>query len=323
MSRALFNKVGDPGHTILSRNQSPCGQHKEAVWAQAIVDRLEARYANIPQIAYHKTKEFDDTSVGLAARVKVANDLKADMFSSHHTNAFGAWGEWTSPRGFGVYVHVNATRESKRLAEIAHANCRKFLLSFGLPDRGIRYRDLYVINPRYIFCPAILYEWAFHSNKDDVKLLLSQEYQLACMEVSMRTDHEYLGVKYMEVDELSAEKHIVEAGQTMYRTSRNHDMPLQELIDLNPQIDVPEKIEIGEVVFLTQPGPVELDYARRIRKALFMAKDLRDKLEEVEEKLADAISADEKAKLEQEIVGLKDLQKQVAVNIENETKKLK
>ena len=288
MSGIEYIAVDDPGHNYKSANMSPDGKLKEYAFTQALVDMKEKIYERIPQIKQVKTKELMTWPTSLEGRVKVANNNKAKLFQSDHSNAFGTYGEWTSPRGFGIYIHTDATKESIRLAEIGRKWAREILLPFGLPDRGIRKRNFYVVNPKYINCPSALWEWAFHSNKEDVKLLLSDDFRKACAEVSVRTACEFLGVKYVEGDTIMAAKqHIVVSGETMYRISRNYKIALNELIKMNPHIEEPTLIHPGDIVFLEEPNQFEVKHAT-LNRELVLCKKSEGEIEQLKAALIEA-----------------------------------
>ncbi len=192
----MYINVDDPGHDRTSANISPCRTYAEYEFAQDVADRAELLYQKIPGIKNVKTKEMSDGYTSLASRIYTAKKVNADLFQSHHSNAAGTWGEWSPARGFGVYVYPGRNR---RLAETAHKWCRELLLPFGLPDRGIRERNFYVL--REATMPSVLYEYAFHTNQEDFKLLKNDAYRQACAEVSVRTACEYLGVPYVIEEE--------------------------------------------------------------------------------------------------------------------------
>ena len=306
-------EVRDPGHNHTSANQSPDGSIKEFAVAQNIAELAGEMYKRIPEINQILTKQLMTYPTSLQGRVKVANDNKADIFQSDHTNAFGAWGEWTSPRGFGIYVHVNATKDSVRLAQIAHGHAKRILLPFGLPDRGIRYRDLYVINPRYNNRPAVLYEWAFHSNREDVKLLLTQEFRLACAEVSVRAACDFFGVKFVEGDNIMATPYHVVRPWNPYREglstiAGDNNTTVEKLMEWNPHVEHRDKILAGDMIYLAQPNEFEIKYAALNRQLLICQEGTAaiDKLKEeiAAEKELSATVMEENRKMR---VDLKDI----------------
>ena len=262
-----FVNCDDPGHNHTSTgNRAPDRSYYEYEGAQAIADMAGDLYGNIPEISQVKTKELMTYPTSLEMRVRIAHEARANLFQSHHSNAWvpsGGGLQWTSPRGFGVYVYLG--QGNSRLARIAHKWCRELLLPFGLPDRGIRERNFYVL--RETRMPSVLYEWAFHTNREDVRLLLSPEFRAACAEVSVRVACEFLGVEFRGKEDtvMATPKYVVTSGDTMWAIARAHSVSLSELQGFNPHIEDGASIKAehgGDWIFLAKPNQFELEYAR-------------------------------------------------------------
>ncbi len=119
-----------------------------------------------------------DTALGsteitdLRARVRIANDAKADLFVSVHNNAFTN----EKPNGTCVlYSGINPNEgygiSSKELAQNIQTH---MVQATGLFDRGIVARPNIVVL-RETAMPAALIECAFITNPDDQKVLLSDK----------------------------------------------------------------------------------------------------------------------------------------------------
>ncbi|KLU59345.1 N-acetylmuramoyl-L-alanine amidase LytC precursor [Peptococcaceae bacterium CEB3] len=111
-------------------------------------------------------KELPD----LQARVKIANDAKADLFVSIHNDSY------PNPAVGGTSTYYSADNpqaaESAKLAQDIQTQTVKAL---GLQDRGVREAPFYVI--KHTTMPAVLVELAFISNPKEEKLLSSPAFR--------------------------------------------------------------------------------------------------------------------------------------------------
>ncbi|HHY99034.1 MAG TPA: N-acetylmuramoyl-L-alanine amidase [Firmicutes bacterium] len=109
----------------------------------------------------------DDVFVSLKDRVNMANAADAAIFVSIHCNS----AEDEGAHGTETY-HSVGSKPGKILAETIHQSLVK---AAGLFDRGVKEAKFYVL--RRTKMPATLVELAFISNKDEEKLLKSEEFQ--------------------------------------------------------------------------------------------------------------------------------------------------
>ncbi|WP_024832324.1 N-acetylmuramoyl-L-alanine amidase family protein [Ruminiclostridium josui] len=112
----------------------------------------------------------DDTAVSLEDRVKLANEKKCSLFISIHNNSF------TDPASHGILTTYNPYSDTgERNAEIMQSK----LKTLGMFNRKIVPRpNLYVL--RHTEMPSLLLEIGFISNKNDLKLLTSSDFQKKC-----------------------------------------------------------------------------------------------------------------------------------------------
>ncbi len=252
--------VLDPGHSYTSVNQSPDGSYFEWEFAQDVCNKAAAMIKQISGIECMLTKRADEI-LGVSGRVAVANNNKADLFLSQHSNALT--GGWSSTNGFGVYRYPG---RNLTLARIGLKWSEELL---DMRSRGILERNLYVINPAYIKCPSILFETGFHTNREDVAKLKTQEFRAQQAKVLVRTSCEYLGVKYVEEDlSMATEFYPVKRGDNLGRIASSYELTLAKLREFNPQIEDANKIEVDELVFVAQPERAEIVYAAYIRTLL-------------------------------------------------------
>ena len=167
----------DPGHGGSSRaNRGPTG----FIEADGVLDiALQLRPMLQPYYDVRMTRETDKT-VELYERAKMANDWKANLLISIHTNAGSATargaetfhsfkGEWGTI--FQAEAKGTATVVQKELIAATHMIDRGIKTNIvnnpGSPIHGMDYYGVL----RRTKCPSILVEAGFHTNPDEEALL--------------------------------------------------------------------------------------------------------------------------------------------------------
>ncbi|MEG1410755.1 MAG: N-acetylmuramoyl-L-alanine amidase [Terrisporobacter sp.] len=144
-----------------------------------------------------------DSDIPLATRVSNANNRGADLYISFHANALT--GKWqSSAYGLVVIVHEICQEKTKVLAK----NIYDFLKNgvdwhsnggtkYGVrKDKDISGCSLYVLKNTKM--PAVLVEYGFMDNWDDVKRMCSHKFAQDCAENTLKGVCKTLGVKYIE-----------------------------------------------------------------------------------------------------------------------------
>lgn len=142
------------------------------------------------------TQPLDGDSVALQQRTALADQEGVKALVSIHADANASSqvrGHWC------FYWHDHAA--SKHLAEIWLKHADKLLPN---PSRGLVacrhgfWANFHIVRVPAIRLgiPAILCEYAFMTNPDDLKLLQSKRFRNLCAEVTARTLCEYFGVSY-------------------------------------------------------------------------------------------------------------------------------
>ena len=146
-----------------------------------------------------------DTDIPLETRVSKANNSGADLYISFHANALT--GKWqSSAYGLVVIVHEICQQKTKVLAQ----NVYNYLKSgvdwydnggskYGIrKDADISGFSLYVLKNTKM--PAVLVEYGFMDNWNDVGRMCTQKFAKDCAENTLRGVCKTLGVKYIEQD---------------------------------------------------------------------------------------------------------------------------
>lgn len=122
----------------------------------------------------------EDTEPGLTIRANRANKAwenhnKKGIFVSIHVNAAGNGKEWMNARGYSVYIAPNASSDSKKLAQTIYNEADKMGLkgNRSVPKEKYWTGNFTVLTKTK--CPAVLLENLFMDNKEDLKILLSEE----------------------------------------------------------------------------------------------------------------------------------------------------
>lgn len=164
----------------VSGKRSPDGRHLEWRWSRKVgrdFATLAKSYGFQPQFSNPL-----DTEGGLMNRVKFADNLKVNdgqikILISLHNNAAGDGTKWMSARGFEIWTSKGFD-SSDVMAEYAFESFKEWF-----PNIKMRYAldkdfqrdkegELAVLKTKNAF--AILFEYCFQDNKEDVELLLNE-----------------------------------------------------------------------------------------------------------------------------------------------------
>lgn len=135
--------------------------------------------------------------ISLTDRANKANKIYKDsgkpktIMLSLHANAYG---EWTTARGVEVFHASNASQNSKNLAKYLcdqiYTDAKK--VDSGFKNRGVKCEDFTVIYKT--ITPTCLIEYAFYTNRDDLKILKNNKDEL--VEATVKGVCKYFGVAY-------------------------------------------------------------------------------------------------------------------------------
>jgi N-acetylmuramoyl-L-alanine amidase len=122
---------------------------------------------------------YDDwRDMKLGQRVALANSIyfqnnKKVLLISIHSDAAGNGSEWHSASGITTFIFDNAGKLSQRYSNVVHNEliCE---LEGLTKNRGVRRANFQIL--RDTACPAMLLELGFHTNKDEVQKMLSNEW---------------------------------------------------------------------------------------------------------------------------------------------------
>ncbi|MEK5549304.1 N-acetylmuramoyl-L-alanine amidase family protein [Paenibacillus sp. SEL3] len=154
----------------------------EKTFNLAMALKVESILKQNPKLEVVLTRS-DDTFLELKQRVKVAENLNANVFVSIHANSSGS----SASNGTETYYQRSA---SKAFANVMH---KYFAPATGLTDRGIRYGNFHVI--RETTMPAVLLEVGYLSNAKEEATLFDEDFQNRVAQGIADGITEYLDVK--------------------------------------------------------------------------------------------------------------------------------
>ncbi|WP_342437605.1 N-acetylmuramoyl-L-alanine amidase family protein [Paenibacillus sp. FSL L8-0436] len=173
--------VIDPGHGGSDPGTTSITNKHEKQFNLALALKVQAILLQEPEIEVVMTRETDIYPTR-SERVKLANDLNADVFVSIHGNSVPS-----SPQITGTETYYYQRASSKELANIVH---KHLVEAMGLYDRGVKNGSLQVI--RETKMPAILLEVGFLSNKSDEEAMMSESVQTQAAQAIVDGIKEYL-----------------------------------------------------------------------------------------------------------------------------------
>lgn len=175
--------VIDPGHGGKDPGTTGISKTNEKDFTLALGLKVQALLLQEPNIELYMTR-IDDTYPTRPERVKLANDLQADVFVSIHGNSV-----LESPNANGTETYWYKRQNSKQLATIIH---KHLLQQMGLKDRRVKEQNFEVI--RETKMAASLVEIGFLSNLSDEAFMFSEDGQNKAAQAIVDGIKEYLGL---------------------------------------------------------------------------------------------------------------------------------
>ena len=106
---------------------------------------------------------YSDTLISLSDRTKLSKSLNADLFISLHCNH----SHNPTARGIEVYVGKNESRNLKESIWLAYQLQNQFKKKLGFESRGVKFANFQVLRETVDYCPSLLLELGFLSNRDE------------------------------------------------------------------------------------------------------------------------------------------------------------
>lgn len=187
----------DNGHAESTKGKcSPDKSIKEYAYTREIVRLLSEKLIKNGYKTFIVTPEVKE-DVSLKERCRRINKVYKDnnkkaISISIHLNAAGNGSTWMNARGFQVFVSPNASKNSKRLAQLFTKESENLNLKGNRYIPNEKYWVSNLAMCRDTNCPAVLTENLFQDNKEDVKFLLSDKGKQTIVDLHYNAIIEYL-----------------------------------------------------------------------------------------------------------------------------------
>lgn len=170
----------DAGHGFQTPGKRTPDGLREYEFNRAVASHAKALLDKYKEVTvYFAHSDLED--VPLHKRSGQANAVKADVYISIHANAFGN-GSWNDAGGIETYAYSLEAQESLKLAEKIQSTITAMT---GLLNRGVKTADFQVL--RETKCPAVLVECGFMTNREEARLLHSDDYRKLCAEAIVKS----------------------------------------------------------------------------------------------------------------------------------------
>lgn len=167
----------DPAHGIdVEGKRSPDGLHREYKWSRERIKELKVILQSLGYDVFITNES--DKEIGLSKRKSFATNCKGSkkLLLSLHNDASGNGTKWMDAQGFSVWTTKGIT-DSDRCADIIIEQFKK-----DFPDLKVRQYMPTELNKDFeenftvlmgSGYMAVLIEWLFQDNKEDVKSLMN------------------------------------------------------------------------------------------------------------------------------------------------------
>ena len=196
----------DPGHGTREMNQSPDGRYIEYKFALDMAFRIREHLIRCG-VDVKLTKE-DSSTPSLTERANIANAFKADLFVSLHSNAIGGSGWNDNTRGLCVYTYASGGERHRAANILIDEMAKAGVQMFG----SKLFHNTFAVL-KYTNMPAYLIEYAFHTSRPDVELLLNNAHRDKLALATAKAICVFGGVKWIDAPTAPTKP----AGEFIYR----------------------------------------------------------------------------------------------------------
>lgn len=167
----------DPAHGAdVAGKRSPDGKHREYQWSRDRVHNIHAMLTALGYEVYRTTTSENEP--GLSKRKLAATSFakgKRKLLLSFHNDAFGNGSDWKFARGFSLWTTRGVT-SSDKCSDIIFSQLKKDFptipsRAYGNSDLNRDFEENFTVLTGSDYM-AVLIEWLFQDNKEDVKLLM-------------------------------------------------------------------------------------------------------------------------------------------------------
>ena len=167
--------VIDPGHG--GKDSGAIGINdikEEEVVLNIALEILQLNRKSEAPLAIYLTR-YSDTLISLSDRTNLVKTLKAGLFVSLHCNH----SDNSNARGIEVYASRKQEKFSKASVFIGYQIERALCEAIGYESRGVKFANFQVLKETTDYCPAVLIELGFLSNRDEAQYLIQKQSLIA------------------------------------------------------------------------------------------------------------------------------------------------
>jgi len=106
---------------------------------------------------------YSDTLISLSDRSMLAKKLNANLFISLHCNH----SDNPIAKGIEVFVFNKKYTQSKESVLLAYTIQKAMQRNLGFKSRGVKFANFQVLRETVGYCPSVLVELGFLSNRDE------------------------------------------------------------------------------------------------------------------------------------------------------------
>lgn len=179
-----FGQSNDISKTIIVIDSGHGGSDSGAIGINQVLEKdmvlkIAKEIVNLNEILFGKEYEiyltrYSDTLISLNNRATLAKTLNANLFISLHCNHSSN----SNAKGVEVYVSKKGKyiRESIQMAYQLQKGLKE---NIGFKSRGVKFANFQVLRETVDYCPTVLIELGFLSNRDEAQHLTEEENVLA------------------------------------------------------------------------------------------------------------------------------------------------
>jgi N-acetylmuramoyl-L-alanine amidase len=169
--RVLTSFVIDGGHDLNTKGKSVATM-KEFEFNKSVANYTVSMLSNYENVKTYLSHNMDDgLDQSLESRTDLANKLKVDAYISIHADAFSS----KDAKGETVFIYTKTGQSTLNLANTINKHLKEDL---SISNRGVKRADFHVL--RETTMDAVLIEFGFMTNSDDLALLKSDSYRRKC-----------------------------------------------------------------------------------------------------------------------------------------------
>jgi N-acetylmuramoyl-L-alanine amidase len=190
----------DAGHDLYTAGKGVPSM-KEFEFNRAVVTYMQELLKEYEGVIPHLSHDlFDGVDTPLSVRTDLANKWKVKAFISVHADAFSN----ATAKGETVFIYLKTGDSTLKLANAINDELKE---DMSISNRGVKRADFHVL--RETNMDAVLIEFGFMTNPEDLALLKSESYRLKCAQMIVNALVKFYGLKMkMAIEVVKGDKPV-------------------------------------------------------------------------------------------------------------------